>query len=317
MKTLPHSQAVVHLGVDVAKAELVVDCAGAIRRFANDAKGIQALLKAISKLDGIPHLVCESTGGYERTLVAVALQKHIRISVLPPQRVRNYAKSLGRMAKSDPIDAAMISRFAHSAQPKPMQSKGSKRAELDELLRARAELMDSLQREINRAEHHVNAAVLRVHKDLAARLSKHIASLDASIEKLIASDEELSKADHMLREVIGVGPQTSRTLLAFLPELGHIGRRSVAALVGVAPYDRDSGKLKGKRFIQGGRSQIRRVLHMAAVAAARYNPILKAFYQHLRAAGKPFKVAIVAVTRKLLIHLNTCMAKFLEKPIAI
>lgn len=132
----------------------------------------------------------------------------------------------------------------------------------------------------------------------------------------MTGDPVLAGADAMLREVKGVGPQTSRTLLAFLPELGRVGRRAIAALVGVAPYDRDSGKTKGRRFIQGGRAHVRSVLHMAAVVAARHNPVLKAFYQRLREAGKPFKVAIVAVTRKLLLHLNPRMAVFLGNPLA-
>src|SRR6478752_5267676 len=123
MKNLPHSKSTVHLGVDVAKSELVLDCVGAIHRFTNDAKGIKALLKATSKTSGIPHLVCEATGGYERDLVAAALQTNVLISVMPPHRVRNFAKSLGRMAKSDPIDAAMISRYGASATPKPLQAK--------------------------------------------------------------------------------------------------------------------------------------------------------------------------------------------------
>jgi transposase len=318
MNILPDTKPSVHLGVDVAKAELVLDCLGVIRTFSNDAKGIASLLKAISKATPTPHLVCEATGGYERALVGAAVVKAIRISVVQPQRVRAFAKSLGRLAKSDPLDAAMLSRYGTHACPKPLEPKDSNRQKLDDLMRARAELIDSQQRELNRAEHHIGSTLLvGIHKDLAARYRKHIESIDATAALLIAADENLSKAAEVLREVVGVGPQTSRALLAFLPELGRIGRRSIAALVGVAPYDHDSGKMKGRRYIQGGRAQVRRVLHMAAVVAARRNPVLKAFYEHLREAGKPFKVAIVAVARKLIIHLNTRMAIFLKNPVAI
>lgn len=317
MNTLPQTNPPVHLGVDVAKAELVADCHGTIQRFENTPKGIARLIKAINKPGHAPHIVCEATAGYEQALVSAALLKGIRISVIVPQRVRSFAKSLGLLAKSDPLDAFLLSRYGRHAQPAPMQPKAPALQQLDALLRARAELMDSLQREINRAEHHTNPAVIRIHRDLVTRYRQHIKTLDAQSARLIAKDENLSKAEAVLREVTGVGEQTSRSLLAFLPELGHLGRRSVAALAGLAPYDRDSGRMKGKRHIQGGRCQVRRSLHMAAVVAARRNPVLKAFYQRLREAGKPFKVAIVAVTRKLLIHLNTRMAELLKIPVAV
>lgn len=317
MNTLPQTIPLVHLGVDVAKAELVADCHGTIRRFENNPKGIALLIKAVTRKNLAPHLICEATAGYEQALVAAAQLKEIRISVIPPQRVRSFAKSLGLLAKSDPLDAFLLSRYGRHAQPEALQPKAPALQQLDAILRARAELMDSLQREINRAEHHTSPAVVRIHKDLVARYRKHIKTLDDEATKLIAKDTDLSKAEAVLREVVGVGGQTSRALLAFMPELGRIGRRSVAALAGLAPYDRDSGKMKGKRYIQGGRCQVRRSLHMAAVVAARRNPVLKAFYQRLRDAGKPFKVAIVAVTRKLLIHLNTRMTKFLEIPVEI
>jgi transposase len=316
MKTLPQSIPVVHLGVDVAKSELVVDLLGTIRAFANDTKGIAALLKAAVRTAPAVHLVCEATAGYERPLAAAAVLAGIPVSVVQPQRVRSFARSLGRLAKSDPLDAAMLSRFGTHATPVPMEPKDAIRQQLDELVRTRAELVESLQRELNRAGHHVLPAVARIHKDLAARYRKHIAALDAAAAKLIASSPELAKADELLRDVAGVGDQTSRVLLALLPELGRTGRRGIAALAGLAPYDHDSGKTKGKRFIQGGRGRVRKVLHMAALVAARCNPVLKVVYLRLRQAGKPFKVALVAVARKLLIHLNSIMEKYYRNPLA-
>jgi transposase len=316
MNTLPENLPVVHLGVDVAKHELVLDLRGVTRRFVNDDKGIASLLAAISsQTDFLPHLVCEATGGYERALTTASLLGGIPISVVQPQRVRHFAKALGRLGKSDPLDAALLSLYGTQVRPTPMMPKDSVRQQLDALLRARSELIDSMQRELNRSENEVSPIVSRIRKDLVKRFEKHLSTLESEIAELVASDSVLARADAMLREVKGVGPQTSRTLLAFLPELGRVDRRAIAALVGVAPYNRDSGKFKGKRFIQGGRAQVRGVLHMAAVVAARHNPVLKAFYQRLRDAGKPFKIAIVAVTRKLLLHLNTRMANFLQNPI--
>lgn len=305
----------VHLGVDIAKAELVADLQGKIHRFKNDAKGIGALLKAAARIPAA-HLVCEATAGYERDLAAAAMAKSIPVSIVQPLRVREFARSHGRLAKSDPLDAALLSRFGRSVQPEPLQPKDKVRLELDDIMRTRAELLDSMQRELNRAEHHTCKLVIRIHKSLAATYAKHIAALEARAAAIIAASENLKQADALLRTVSGVGPQTSRSLLAFLPELGHVGRRTIASLVGVAPFDCDSGKFKGKRFIRGGRGQVRKALYMASLSAVRHNPILKAIYKRLRASGKRAKVAIVAVMRHLLIHLNSIMAKSLGNPLA-
>lgn len=317
MKTPTTPATPVYFGVDVAKAELVADCQGTIRRFENNPKGVALLLKAVSKATPVPHLVCEATAGYEQPLALAALSKGIRISIVPPQRVRSLAKSSGKFAKSDPIDARLLSHYGTVNTPEPSKPKDPARQQLDHLMRARSELMESLQREMNRSEHHACPRVVKIFKSLAATYQKQIRALDTAIAKLVASDPGLSGADAVLRKVTGVGPQTSRSLLAFMPELGLVGRRSAAALAGLAPYDRDSGRVKGKRHIQGGRSQVRRSLHMAAVVASSHNPELKKFYDRLMQAGKPFKVAIVAVTRKLLVYLNSQMAKFLEIPVAV
>jgi transposase len=316
MNILPSQPPLVHLGVDVAKDELVADLAGSIQKFPNTPKGIARLLKAVSVIPGC-HLVCEATGGYEREMVTRALLAGLPASVIQPKRVRDFANSLGRIAKNDPIDANTLSRFGNQALPKSLVAKDQGRRHLDELQRARSEFQDSMQREINRSEHDTNPVVRRMRQGIIDTLRKHIARIDKEAAHLIATDSELAHADTLLRSVAGVGPQTSRTLLAFLPELGHFGRRTLAALVGVAPYDRDSGKSRGRRFIQGGRGQIRKVLYMAAVVALKHNEVLKGVYMRLRASGKPPKVAIVAVMRKLLIHLNTLMANLHHKTVAV
>jgi transposase len=313
---LPEQPLVVHLGVDVAKAELVADFQGKVRRFNNNPKGIAALLKAAERIPATAHLVCEATAGYERSLATAAMAKAIPVSIVQPLRVREFARSHGRLAKSDPLDAALLSRFGTSVKPLPLQPKDKVRQELDDIMRARSELIDSMQRELNRAEHHTCKLVIRIHKNIVATYARHIAALEAKAAALVAGDKALAKADALMQSVKGVGPQTSRTLLAFLPELGHVGRRTIASLVGVAPFDRDSGKIKGKRFIQGGRGQVRRMLYMAAVTAMRHNAVLKVIYKRLRVAGKKAKVAIVAVARHLLIHLNSITAKSLGNPLA-
>lgn len=314
---LPQQPAPVHLGVDVAKAELVADFQGKVRRFGNDARGIAALLEAASRIPGPAHLVCEATAGYERPLAAAAMAKAVPVSIVQPLRVREFARSHGRLAKSDPLDAVLLSRFGDSVKPQPLQPKDEVRLELDDIMRTRSELLDSMRRELNRAEHHTCKLAVRIHKSLAAAYAKHIAALEARAAALIAGNRALAQADALLRAVSGVSHQTSRTLLAFLPELGHVGRGTVASLAGLAPHDRDSGTLKGKRFIQGGRAQVRKVLYMAAVVAMRHNTVLKVVYRRLRDAGKPFKVAIVALARHLLVHLNSIIAKSLGNPLAV
>ena len=316
MNTLPQANPVVHLGVDVAKSELVIDLDGLVRTFANHSKGIAALLKAAVRTAPSIHLVCEATAGYERPLADAAVLAGIPVSIVQPQRVRSFARSLGRLAKSDPIDAAMLSRFGTQARPAGLQPKDAIRQQLDELVRARAELIDALHRQTSRAEHHTLPVLARIHRNLVDRHEKHIAAIDKEMARLIASSDELRHADQLLRAVAGVGDQTSRVLHAHLPELGRVGRREIAALAGLAPYDRDSGKTKGKRYIQGGRERVRKALYMAAFVGSRCNPVLNTFYRRLKDAGKPFKVAIIAVARKLLIHLNSIMEKFYQNPVA-
>lgn len=223
MNTVSQTARIVHLGVDVAKAELVADCHGTIQSFENNPKGIARLLKAISKSKDAPHLVCEATGGYEQPLAAAALVKGVRVSVIPPQRVRYFAKSSGQLAKSDPIDARLLSRYGASRTLEPLMAKDPACQQLDSLMRARAELMDSLNRELNRTEHHTCPVVIAAFKKLVALYRKQIKELDIAAAKLVAADPALSGADAVLQKVVGVGGQTSRCLLAFMPELGRIG----------------------------------------------------------------------------------------------
>jgi transposase len=303
MKTIHQSEPSVHIGVDVAKAELVCDLNGSIKRYPNTSAGISRFLRSAAAIPGA-HIICESTGGYEKTLVQTSLQGGIPASSVPPQRVREFANSIGAKAKNAqarPVSATLLSPG---------------RRKLDALMRFRAELMESLHRESCRHEHHDDPLVSKLARARIARFEKDIETVNEAAAAVIAADPELARADARLREISGIGVQTTRTLLAFLPELGTIGRRRIASLAGLAPFDNDSGQTKGRRYIQGGRAAVRKTLHMAALSAARYNEVLKPVYLRLRQAGKPFKVAIVAITRKLLIHLNSLMADLIKIPLA-
>ena len=316
MNTIPAILPLVHIGVDVAKAELVADLAGSVARFPNQSKGIKALLRAASACAPDGRLVCEATAGYEQALVTAAFKAGVPICVVPPQRPRHFAKALGLHTKSDPIDAALLSRFGNQTGPVPASPKDPSRQELESLMRARGEILDALARENNRHEHHAHPLALKLAKARIAGLKKDLAAIDRAAASVVATNPLLSKADAHLRQVTGVSHQSSRILLAFMPELGTLNRREIAALAGLAPFDHDSGNKNGKRFIQGGRARVRSTLHMAAVSAARFNKILAPVYRKLRKAGKPFKVAITAVTRKLLVHLNSIMADVLKNQVA-
>jgi transposase len=316
MNTIPAIPSPVHIGVDVAKAELVADLAGTIKRFANHPKGITALLRAATRCAPHVRLVCEATAGYEQALATASFKAGVPICIVPPQRPRHFAKALGLHAKSDPVDAALLSRFGNQTGPVPARPKDSSRRELESLMRARGELIDALGRENSRREHHEHPLALKLAKDRIVRLEKDIALIDKAAAAVIAADPLLGNADVLLRQVTGVSHQSSRALLAFMPELGTLNRREIAALAGLAPFDRDSGNKQGKRYIQGGRARVRSTLHMAGLSAAQFNKVLAPVYRNLIKAGKPFKVAITAITRKLLVHLNSIMADFLKNQVA-
>ena len=316
--TITNPNTSVYLGVDVAKHELVLDLLNTIHRFENSASGIRKLLSTIARHPGCScfQIVCEPSGGYEQPLVYAALKAACPISLVQPLRVRRYAQALGLLAKSDPIDARLLSRFGSDLKPAALDPIDEDRCKLLELLNRRDELIATIQCENNRAEHHADALCLRQHRALVKLLEKQLVAIESAIRHLIASNASLAAAQRLLCQVQGVGVQTSSVLLAQMPELGRIGRQQIGALAGLAPYDRDSGMTSKKRFIQGGRAKVRRVLYMAALTAARCNPFLHPCYQRLRASGKPVKVALIAIARKLLIHLNSLMSDFYKKPLA-
>lgn len=293
----------------------VLDLAGGVLRFPNTKAGVAHLfarLAASTTLPGRPFLVCEASGGYERLLVATAGQHQIPISIVVPARVRAYAEALGLRAKSDPLDAKLISAFGQAVRPPAHVLPDALRQEVADLLTQRSSLLQQRLIVENRAAHQRLPLGQKQQRQLVALIQKQLLVLDQALQAVLARDPFLQQAAKALQEVQAVGPVTARTLIGYLPELGHVNRQEIAALAGLAPYDHDSGPHRAKRHIWGGRAAIRQVLYLAALTAAHHNPILKIAYAKLRAAGKPAKVALAAIARKLLVHLNSVMAQFLQ-----
>ena len=299
------SQSTVYVGVDVSKKHLDVSAPGISRQYPNTAKGFSRILKAIP-CDA--HIVMEATGGYERAFIQALHKAKRKVSLANPRHVRDFAKSMGELAKSDKIDAAMIARFAACKQPAAAPVPAPSRLRLSEMVIRREQLLEVRLSEANRNDHQTMPIVEKQTKVLLKLLDKQVKELTKLIAKEIEADELLKAKAERIREVDGIGLIVSATILADMPELGSLSRTEAAALLGVAPFVCDSGKYKGSRRIYGGRAGLRSAIYMAALTAARKNPIHKAFYQKLRAAGKPFKVAMVAVMRKLVVLLNHLLA---------
>lgn len=297
MKNLPTK----YLGIDVAKSWLDLDLPGPHERVANDAAGIAAALQALPA--GV-HLVCESTGGYESALVTAAQAAGVPISVVPPQRVRHHARSTGRLAKTDRADARLLSEYGRAHRPAALRPTDPDRQRLKELVRTRAQLIELQKIEAGWREHPPAQPLLRqLAEQREALLRQQIGEVEQEIRRVVRAVANRTELERM-QQVAGVGEVTAWTIWAEVPEIGTLEPGQPAALVGLAPYAQDSGQHRGKRYIQQGRAQVRRVLYMAAVTAARFNPVLRAFYQRLRARGKPAKVALVAVARRLIELLN-------------
>lgn len=305
---------VVYIGVDVSKAYLDVAWAERSRRFANGKSGWGALIKWI-KQGALPvHLICEASGGYERGLLDAAEQNGIKLSLVQANRVRQYARAAGILAKTDKVDARVLCAFGSAMQPEPSLPLSVQQKQLRELEAQRRHLSRMLVAEQNRLAQLNDKELQRLTRSLLATLKKQMALIDARLAALVAQDQTLREKAQKLTAIAGVGTRTAVLLLAQMPELGTLNRAQAAALAGLAPFNRDSGTLRGKRAIFGGRRALRCSLYMAALVAARHNRILHAFYQRLRANGKPHKVALTAVMRKLILALNqvlkptTCFA---------
>ena len=297
----------VYLGVDIAKAYLDAALGNEKRRFSNDALGHRQLINWIKQMPAKVQVICEPSGGYERTLVRALARARVKISLVPANRVRQFARAAGILAKTDRIDAKLLCAFAEAMQPGTISASQLEQEHLRELESQRRHLTHLLVMEQNRAARMSDLCVCKLNRRLINQIKKQIEQLDLLIEAQIKASPELSTKAQKLTAISGVGARTAALLLAQMPELGQLNRREVAALVGVAPFNRDSGRMRGKRAIYGGRRPVRHGLYMAALVAARHNPILRGFYLRLRAAGKPAKVALIATMRKLLIVLNSAL----------
>lgn len=301
------------VGIDVAKDKLDMGRSDQpqITTMDNDAAGIRRMTQ---QLEGLAPalIVVEATGGLEQPLVEALLDAALPVALVNPRQVRQFISGMGRLAKTDAIDARMLAEFAVKASPRLAEKRSKNQRELEALVTCRRQLVDVRNEQNNRLDSTRSAAARRVIKKVLQTIDKQIKDLEAQIKKLIESDDDLSGSDKLLRSVPGVGLILSATLLSELHELGVIGRRQVSALVGVAPYNDDSGRHRGKRRIRGGRTSVRKVLYMATVAAIRCNPVIRTFAQRLKAAGKPSKVMITACMRKLLTILHVMLRENLQ-----
>lgn len=306
-RTDPSSQqpAAVHVGVDVSKDTLDLARTGSaeVRSFPNDATGHAAVVALLTPLNPAS-VVIESTGGLERPLLAALLDADLPAALVHPARVRDFAKGLGVLAKTDKLDAAVLAKFGQLAAPRLATRRSTGEAELQALVVCRRQLSATRVQQKNRLDATASKAAGRAIGKVIATLDGQIESLDVQIRKLVDADDDFKHLDGLLQSVPGVGPVLSATLAAEMRELGDADGNKVAALAGVAPFNRDSGRTRGNRSIRGGRVAVRCVLYMATLAATRFNPVIRAFAERLKAAGKPGKVVIVACMRKLLTLIN-------------
>jgi transposase len=293
----------IYVGLDVAKLNLHLHLAGRFHDLPNTAPGHRRLLALLTAQPGV-HVVCEASGGYERPAVAALQQADMAVSVLNPGRIRYFARAQGQRAKTDRIDAAVLSAYGQALRPRPTPARSEVEKQLSELVRRRVQLLELLVAQRQQAEQLSLASLRRQAKSLLRRLEADLQSIEKELQELRQQNQTLNERVEKLQAITGVGSITALGVLAELPELGSLNRRQVAALAGLAPHPRESGSWHGRRTIGGGRSAVRRALYMAALVAARSNTQLKTFYQRLRAAGKPAKVALTAVMRKLIVLMN-------------
>jgi len=303
----------VYVGMDVAKATLQVHLNGHQFEFNNDAKGHARLSEKLAKLTR-PHVICEATGGYERAVVEACHKAEILVSVLNPAHTLAASQAQGKRAKSDPCDAAALTDYGKRFQPQPTPAVVPAVRAITDLTIWLKQLIDHRAVVKTQAEHQANSFVGQQHEKLLAHYQSQIQTVEKEIKERVQAQAPFQQRVDCLTQIQGVGFRTALLTLVFLPELGSMNRGQTAALAGLAPWTRDSGTMKGKRCIGGGRAQVRPVVYMAALSASRCNPVLAPFYRSLKKREKPSKVALTAVMRKLLIHMNGELKKLAAKP---
>jgi transposase len=292
------------VGIDVSKdsLDIFIDSSAEEYRIANQATDIAALVEKL-KLIAPDYIIVEASGGFETALVSALATGGLPVCRVSPQRVRSFARAIGLLAKTDRLDARLLARYGRECRPPRSRLTDRETAELEALLQRRRQLIEMHVAEKNRLET-APAVVVKQLKEHLRWLEKRITDSDRELRQRLTKTALWREQDEIVQSVPGVGPVMSLTLLACLPELGSLNRKQIAALVGVAPFARDSGRRRSRRHTAGGRSSVRTVLYMATLSAIRFNPVLKQVYQRLRSNGKVSKVAITACARKLLTVLN-------------
>jgi len=296
-----------YVGIDIAKAEMDMAVHGTDRQwcFSNDDAGISQAVACLKELS--PALVVlEATGGIEVPLAAAVAAAVLPVVVVNPRQARDFAKATGRLAKTDTLDAKVLAHFAAAVRPLPRPLPDAEAGEFRAILSRRRQVIEMITAEKNRLKTAGKGVRARIQAHITW-LQEELGRLDKDLKKSVQASPLWRENDILLRSVPGVGPVLSVTLLADLPEMGSLNRREIAALVGVAPLNRDSGAMRGKRSVWGGRSAVRAALYMATLVATRYNPVIKSFYDRLCAAGKAKKVALTACMRKLLTIMNAML----------
>lgn len=299
------------VGLDIAKDKIdaCIRSASAERTFANTAEDHRELLRWLSE-HAVGRAVMEATGGYEQSWAELLEQAGVEVVIVDPRRVRDFAKSAGQRAKNDPIDARMIAWFGETFANLTGKPRDKERQVLEQLVKARQSLGGLKDRMVSRGVHQQPTEVRKAYRAATKALATQIAKLEAAIADKIEHDAEFAKRADIIQSVPGLADVATSGLVALMPELGHVDDQAAAALLGVAPYDDDSGDRRGPRHIAGGRHRLRRLLYMPIVGAAtQHNPVLKAYYKRLLARGKPEKVAFIACMRKLITILNTMLKR--------
>jgi transposase len=296
------------IGIDVAKDRLDVHVrpSGEAFAVARDGEGLAVLVARLEALQPTA-IVLEATGGFERTVAAALAAARLPLSVVNPRQIRDFARATGKLAKTDALDAAAIAHFAEAVRPELRPIPDAQAQALGELVTRRRQIVEMIVAETHRRRQLTQRPLLRRLDRHLALLQEELSEIERDLSNTIGGTPAWRESEDLLKTVPGIGNATARTLLAELPELGTLDRKQIAALVGVAPLNRDSGMMRGRRSTWGGRASVRSVLYMAALVAAHHNAALAAFYKRLRNAGKPAKVALTAVMRKLLTILNAIL----------
>lgn len=298
------------VGLDIAKDSLQVNCQKQNYQLTNSPRGHCRLIQRLKAFPKPLLVVCEASGGYEQAVVAALHQAAVAVAVVEPSRVRHFARACNLRSKTDRIDAQLLAEFGRQTAPRPQSPPDPSTLALRELGRHRLQLQEMLQNALQQSRHLTLPQLRRDQALLVRRLRGHLSKVEQHIHLLLHGNQTLRQKAEALQQVAGVGEKTAVCLLSEMPELGTLNRGQAAALAGVAPHARESGSWQGKRFIGGGRPLARKALYMAALVASRYHPSLKAFYERLRLRGKPGKVALAALMRKLILILNYQLKSF-------